>query len=166
MEEKEKTPLSEKLSAAFKGNTFKRYLFFWLSFIVGYIVPCVYFIVKLGITKQATTIVMPTVLVIAAVVIKLCSAIPGWIATWKPSFAKGLIKGIPVFLLFIILMTLGFTLKHLATTQLNIAFTMYFEVILVLFGSLSVSAFIEALHLKYKELDLIDKGYVLGVVNK
>lgn len=166
MEEKEKNSFIEKLSTIFKGNTFKRYLFFWLSFIVGYIVPCVYFIVKLGITKQAKTVVMPTVLVIIAVVIKLCSSIPDWIATWKPSFTKGLIKGIPVFLLFIMLMTLGFTLKYLAKTQLDIAFTMYFEVILVLFGSLSASAFIEALHLKYKELDLIDKGYVLGVVNK
>ena len=162
----EKNQFTEKVAAIFKGNTFKRYLFFWLSFIVGYIVPCVYFIVKLGITKQATTIVMPTLLVIVAVVIKLCASIPEWVATWKPSFAKGLIKGIPVFLLFIMLMTLGFTLKALAKAQLDIAFTMYFEVVLVLFGSLTASAFIEALHLKYKELDLIDKGYVLGVVNK
>ena len=166
MEEKEKTPLSEKLSTVFKGNTFKRYLFFWLSFIVGYIAPCVYFVVKLGITKKATSIVMPSLLIIVAVIIKLCASIPEWVSTWKPSFAKGLVKSIPIFLLFIMLMTLGFTLKSIAKEQLEIAFTMYFEVVLVLFGSLSASAFIEALHMKYKELDLLDKGYTLGVVNK
>lgn len=166
MEEKEKTPIVEKISSVFKGNTFKRYLFFWLSFIVGYVVPCVYFIVKLGITKQATTIVMPTLLVIIAVVIKLFASIPDWISTWKPSFAKGLIKGIPVVLLFVMLMTLGFTLKHFAENAVELAFDMYFEVVLVLFGSLCAAAFLDALHLKYKELDLMDKGYVLGVVNK
>ena len=42
---------------------------------------------------------------------------------------------------------------------------MYFETVLVLFGGIAVGSVIEAFHLKYKELDLIAKGY-LGVVNK
>ena len=99
-------------------------------------------------------------------IIRLCIAIPGWVATWRTSFVKGIIKSIPVYLLFITLITLGLTFKYLLEQQITIAFTLYFEVILVLFGSLCVASVFNALHLKYKELDLIEKGYVLGVVNK
>ena len=50
--------------------------------------------------------------------------------------------------------------------QINVAFNAYFEVVFIIFGSLSVSSILGAYHLKYKELDLIKKGYVLGVVNR
>ena len=69
-------------------------------------------------------------------------------------------------MLFRSLITLGLALKYIIESQLEVAFHMYFETVLVVFGSIAVASIIEAVHLKYKELDLIEKGYVLGVVNK
>lgn len=144
----------------------KRYLFFWLSYSIGYLSPLIYFLVKLGITKKATSIVMPVVLLALLAIIKLSSAIPKWVHTWKPSFVKGLVKAIPVYLLFICLTTIGLTLKVMLEQQIVATFNLYFEVVFVVFGSLCVAGVFDALHLKYKELDMIEKGYVLGVVNK
>ena len=147
-------------------NAKKRYIFFWLSFAVGYIFPFVYFLCKLGITKKSTSIVIPVVFLGIVGVLKLCSAIPQWVATWKPSFAKGIIKGIPIYLITIIMITLGLTLKVLLEKQIKVAFSNYFEFIIVFFGSLCLASIFEAYHLKFKELDMIEKGFVLGVVNK
>lgn len=144
----------------------KRYLYWWLSFTIGYIFPFVYFFVKLGITKTATTVVMPVIIIGIAAILKLCTAIPEWVASWQPSIAKGILKTIPMHLLFICLITFGLVFKYMLERQIELAFGAYFEVVLVLFGSLSVSGVIGAFHLKYKELDLIEKGYVLGVVNR
>lgn len=147
-------------------NAKKRYLFFWLSFVVGYLFPFIYFLCKLGITKKSTSIVIPVVFLGIVGVIKLCSVIPQWVATWKPSFKKGIIKGIPIYLITVLMLTLGLTFKVLLEKQIEVAFTRYFEFIIVFFGALCLSTIFEAFHLKYKELDLIEKGYVLGVVNK
>ena len=144
----------------------KRYLFYWLSYIAGYIFPFLYFFIKLGITKTATTIVMPVVILGIFAVLKLCSAIPEWVSTWQPSVGKGLVKSIPIYLLFICLITFGLVFKYMLEKQIEIAFDSYFEVILVVFGGLSVSSVLSAFHMKYKELDLMKKGYVLGVVNR
>ena len=143
----------------------KRYVYWWLSFITGYIFPFVYFFVKLGITKNATSIVMPVVILGIFAILKLCDAIPKWIATWRPSIMKGLIKSIPVFLLFICLVTFGLVFKYMLENQFTVAFGAYFEVVFVIFGGLSVSSVLGALHQKHKELDLLSKGYVLGTVN-
>lgn len=144
----------------------KRVLFYWLSFSVSYVFPFLYFLIKLGITQQKTTIVIPVIIIGFMGIIRLSSDIPRWVGSWKPSFGKGLIKAIPKILLFIILITLGLTLKTIITREIEIKFAMYFETVLVLFGGIAVGSVIEAFHLKYKELDLIAKGYVLGVVNK
>ena len=97
----------------------KRYLYWWLSFIVGYLFPFTYFFVKLGITKTATSIVMPVVILGIFAILKLCTAIPTWIATWQPSVMKGLIKSIPIFLLFICLVTFGLVFKYMLEHQIN-----------------------------------------------
>lgn len=144
----------------------KRYLFYWLSYIISYVFPFLYFFIKLGITKTATTIVMPVVILGIVAVLKLCSAIPEWVSTWQPSIKKGIIKAIPIYLLFICLITFGLVFKHILEKQIEIAFTSYFEVILVLFGGLSIGSIFSAYHLRYKEEDLLKKGYVLGVVNR
>lgn len=143
----------------------KRYVYWWLSFITGYVFPFVYFLIKLGITKTATSIVLPVIILGVFAIIKLCYTIPKWISTWRPSVVKGLIKAIPIFLIFICLITFGLVFKYMLENQINIAFTTYFEVVFIIFGSLSVSSVIGAFHQKYKEEDLIAKGYVLGVVN-
>jgi len=148
------------------SNTAKRYLFFWLSFLIGYIFPFVYFLCKLGITKQSTSVVVPVLFLGIVGVIKLCLAIPGWVATWKPSVAKGIIKSIPIYLITILLITLGLVLKVILTKQIEIGFQNYFEFVIVFFGALCIASIFSALHEKYRELDLIDKGYVLGTVNK
>lgn len=148
------------------SNYVKRVLFYWLSFSVSYVFPFLYFLIKLGITQQKTTIVIPVIIIGFMGIIRLSSDIPRWVGSWKPSFGKGLIKAIPKILLFIILITLGLTLKTIITREIEIKFAMYFETVLVLFGGIAVGSVIEAVHLKYKELDLIAKGYVLGVVNK
>lgn len=144
----------------------QRYLFYWLSYIVGYLFPFLYFFIKLGITKTATTIVMPVVILGVFAVLKLCSAIPDWISTWTPSIGKGIIKSIPIYLLFICLITFGLVFKYMLENQIEVAFNAYFEVVLVVFGSLSAGSILGAVHLKYKEEDLIKKGYVLGVVHR
>ena len=140
--------------------------YYWLAFLTGYIFPFMYFFIKLGVTKQTTKIVIPTLIVGVLAILKLASDIPRWVSTWEPSFKKGLVKAIPKILLFIMLITLGLTLKYILKRQIDLAFTAYFETVFVLFGSMSVGSVFEAFHLKYKELYLISKGYVLGVVNK
>lgn len=142
----------------------KRYLYWWLSFATGYVFPFVYFLIKLGITKTATSLVMPVIVLGIFMVLKLCSAIPEWISTWKPCVAKGIIKSIPIYLLFICLVTFGLVFKYIIEHQIALAFSMYFEVVLVLFGGLCVSSVFSAFHLKHKELDLLAKGYTLGVI--
>lgn len=144
----------------------KRYLFWWLSFITGYLFPFTYFLIKLGVTKSATTLVMPVIFLGIIAILKLCSAIPEWISTWQPCLKKGIIKSIPVYLIFICLITFGLVFKHMLEEQIEIAFTSYFEIVIVLFGGLSIGSILGAYHLKYKEEDLIKKGYVLGVVNR
>lgn len=144
----------------------KRALYYWLSFITSYVFPFVYFFIKLGITRQATTLVIPVVLIAIIAVLKLASDIPKWVSTWQPSFKKGLFKALPKLLLFATLITLGLTLKHIIEKQVELAFMTYFETVLVLFGGMAVGSIFGAYHLKYKELDLISKGYVLGVVNR
>ena len=147
-------------------NAVKRYMFFWISFAIGYIFPFVYFLCKLGITKQKVTIVIPVILIGIVGIIKLCSVIPGWIKTWKPSFLKGLVKGIPIYLTTIFMISLGLLFKYILEHQVKVAVTAYFEFVFVFFGALTIGSIFDAFHLKYKELDMIDKGYVLGTVNK
>jgi hypothetical protein len=144
----------------------ERYLYYWLGFSISYILPFLYFVIKLGFTQQVTQLVMPTIVVAVIGVIKLSSDIPKWISSWEPSIWKGLIKSIPKFVLFIALVTLGLTLKYIIDRAIDLAFATYFETVIVLFGGACVGSVFEALHLKYKELYLIGKGYVLGVVNK
>jgi hypothetical protein len=143
-----------------------RLLYYWIAFTLSYIFPFVYFLVKLGITKTSTTVVLPTLFLGIIAIVKLAIDIPKWVETWKPSFKKGLIKALPKLCLFIILITLGLTLRYMINNAIQIAFSVYFETVLVLFGGMAVGSIFEAYHLKYKELDLINKGYVLGVVRK
>lgn len=140
--------------------------YYWLSFLISYVFPFIYFFTKLGITKQSTKLVMPVVIIGIIAILKLASDIPKWVSTWEPSFKKGIVKSIPKFLIFIVLITLGLTLKYIMQRSIDIALTSYFETVLVLFGSMCLGSIFEAYHLKYKELYLISKGYVLGVVNK
>lgn len=144
----------------------KRYILFWASYLVGYVFPFVYFFVKMGITKRRVSVVWVVVILLFVAVVKLSSAIPEWTSSWKPSFKKGLLKAIPKFILFIGLITLGLTIMYMIKQQVELAFVAYFETILVVFGGQCVGAVIEAFHLKYKELYLLQEGYVLGVVNK
>jgi cation transport ATPase len=143
-----------------------RLLYYWIAFTLSYIFPFVYFLVKLGITKTSTTVVLPTLFLGIIAIVKLAIDIPKWVETWRPSFKKGLIKALPKLCLFIILITLGLTLRYMINNAIQIAFSVYFETVLVLFGGMAVGSIFEAYHLKYKELDLINKGYVLGVVRK
>jgi cation transport ATPase len=143
-----------------------RLLYYWIAFTLSYIFPFVYFLVKLGITKTSTTVVLPTLFLGIIAIVKLAIDIPKWVETWRPSFKKGLIKALPKLCLFIILITLGLTLRYMINNAIQIAFSVYFETVLVLFGGMAVGSIFEAYHLKYKELDLINKGSVLGVVRK
>lgn len=147
-------------------NWQKRVLYYWLALVVGYVFPFVYFLIRTGVTQQRTTIVFPIILISILAVFKISVDVSGWTKSWKPSIGKGLVKAIPKLLLFILLITFGLALKYIIERQLEVAFHMYFETVLVVFGSIAVASIIEAVHLKYKELDLIEKGYVLGVVNK
>lgn len=147
-------------------NWQKRVLYYWLALVVGYVFPFVYFLIRTGVTRQKTAIVFPIILISILAVFKISADISSWTKSWKPCIGKGLVKSIPKFLLFILLITFGLTLKYVVERQLELAFHMYFETVLVVFGSIAVASIIEAVHLKYKELDLIEKGYVLGVVNK
>ena len=147
-------------------NWQKRVLYYWLALVVGYVFPFVYFLIRTGVTQQRTTIVFPIILISILAVFKISTDVSGWTKSWKPGIGKGLVKAIPKLLLFILLITFGLALKYIIERQLEVAFHMYFETVLVVFGSIAVASIIEAVHLKYKELDLIEKGYVLGVVNK
>ncbi len=149
-----------------KNYLLYRNMYYLLFFLISYVFPFTYFFIKLGITKQSTTIVLPVVIIGVLGVMKLAGDIPDWISTWQPSFKKGLVKAIPKLLLFITLITLGLTLRHILIHKIEVAFTSYFETVLVLFGGMAIGSIFEAYHLKYKELYLISKGYVLGVVNK
>lgn len=140
--------------------------YYWLAFLTSYIFPFVYFLIKLGITQQSTKVVMPGVVILILAVTKIGVDIPKWVSTWQPSFLKGLVQALPKILLFIVLITLGLVLKYVLERQIEVAFASYFETVLVLFGGMSIGSIFEAFHLKYKELYLISKGYVLGVVNK
>lgn len=143
----------------------KRYLYWWVSFIVRFLFPFAYFGIKLGITKEATTIVMPTVILGVVAIVYLCNAIPDWIKTWRPCFLKGFVKSIPLYLLFISLVTLGLLLKYMLENSIVISFNLYFEVVFVIVGSACIGGVFSALHQQYKEIDLLNKGYTLGVVN-
>lgn len=144
----------------------KRILTYWLSVAVGYVFPFVYFFVTAGITQQATKWVLPTLISGFFLVAKLSADIPKWTSTWRPSFWKGMLLATPKLLTFIILVSVGVVLKWLIERQIEVAFYTYFETVIVLFGGQAVGAVIGAFHLKYYQLDLIAKGYVLGVVNK
>ena len=144
----------------------KRIIAYWVSFCIGYVFPFVYFFVTAGIKRQSSKWVLPTLIAGIFMVIKLATDIPKWTETWRPSFWKGMLQATPKLLLFMILMTVGILLKWAATTQIEVAFYMYFETVIVLFGGQALGAIVAAFHLKYRQLDMIEKGYVLGVVNK
>jgi len=146
----------------------KKNMYYWIAFIIGYVVPFAYFAFKLGFTEESISnkIIMPVLVVGTLGVIKLASDMPRWVSTWEPSLMKGFAKATPKILLFVVLITMGLTLKYVIENSIDVAFTAYFETVIVLFGSMSVASVFEAYHLKYKELYLISKGYVLGVVNK
>jgi hypothetical protein len=148
-------------------NTLKN-RYYWIAFATGYLFPFMYFAIKLGFTQESVSskIVMPVLIVGTLGVLKLSSDLPRWVSTWEPSFYKGLMKALPKLVLFIILITLGLSLKYIIERSIDVSFASYFETVIVLFGSMSVASIFEAFHLKYKELYLISKGYVLGVVNK
>lgn len=149
-----------------KNYYIRRVMYYWISFIVGYVFPFVYFLIRSGVTKQSTKIVMPTLIAGIFLVMRLTRDIPEWTRDWQPSFWKGLLIGLPKIILFLILMAIGGVLSWVLKQQIETAMYTYFEVISVMFGAQSVAAVINAFHLKYKQLDLIEKGYVLGVVNK
>ena len=144
----------------------KRIVTYWLAVAVGYIFPFVYFFVTAGIMKQASKWVMPTLIAGIFLVMKLTRDINDWVDSWQPSLMKGLIIALPKLLLFVILISLGLTLKWVIERQIEASFYTYFETVIVLFGGQFAGSLIWAFHLKYKQLDLISKGYVLGVVNK
>lgn len=144
----------------------KRVVTYWLAFAVGYLFPFIYFFISAGITKQSTKWVLPTLIAGIFLVAKLTRDIPHWTRTWQPSFMKGMLAALPKLLLFTVLISLGLLLKWIIAKQIESSFYTYFETIIVLFGGQSVGAVINAFHLKYYQLDLIAKGYVLGVVNK
>ena len=149
-----------------KSYTMKRYIFFWITYAIQYLFPTIFYSIRLGITKQKVALVIPVVILMFLAVLKLALSIPSFVASWKPSIKKGLILAIPKFLLFICLMTLGVSLQYLLKKQIELSMYNYFECIIVVFGAACVASVFGALHLKYKELDLIQHGYVLGVVNK
>lgn len=142
--------------------------YYWIGFLIGYVLPFAYFAIKLGFTQDSVSskLVIPTIIVGTLGIIKLASDIPQWVSAWEPSLFKGLVKASPKILLFIVLITLGLTLKYVIENAIDVAFTSYFETVIVLFGSMAVASVFDAFHLKYKELYLLSKGYVLGVVNK
>jgi hypothetical protein len=146
----------------------KKNMYYWIAFAIGYVLPFTYFAIKLGFTTDSVSskIVMPVLIVGTLGALKLSGDIPRWVSTWEPSFKKGLMKAIPKLTLFTLLISLGLSLKYVIENAIDVAFTSYFETVIVLFGSMSVASIFEAFHLKYKELYLISKGYVLGVVNK
>ncbi len=148
------------------SNGTKRKLYYVLAYLVGYGFPFAWFAIRTGFTQQKTVLVMPIVIILFLGLIKLATDIPDWVKTWRPSFWKGMVKAIPKILLFVVLITLGLTLRTVLLREIDVKFALYFETVFVIFGSISVGSVIEAFHLKYKELDMIEKGYVLGVVNR
>jgi len=149
-----------------KEHKKKKNLYYLAAYTLSYIFPFTYFIIKLGVTEEVTKIVMPVVFIGFLGIIKLGIDIPGWVGTWEPSLKKGMVKAIPKLLLFMLLITLGLTLKYMLLQTIDLAFFTYFETVIVLFGGIALGSIFEAYHLKYKELYLVSKGYVLGVVNK
>lgn len=149
-----------------KKVTTARYIHYWLARSITWAFPFTFFAVKLGITKQASGVVMPVVVIGFLGVIKLASDIPGWVRTWRPSFTKGIVKAIPKIILFMLLITVGVGLSYVFTQQIDINLNPYYEAVLVIFGGASVGSVFEAFHLKYKELDMMQRGYVLGTINK
>lgn len=148
-----------------KNLYLKRVLFYWLSFTIGYVFPFVYFLITAGYTKQSSKWVLPTLIAGIFLVIKLSNDIPKWTDTWRPSFWKGMLQAVPKLLLFMILMTVGVLLEWVVKANIETAFYLYFETVIVLFGGQALGAIVGAFHLKYRQLDMIAKGYVLGVVN-
>jgi len=144
----------------------KRVLTYWLAVAVGYIFPFVYFFITAGVTKQASKFVMPTLIAGIFLFAKLSADVKEWTKSWQPSFWKGFLIASPKILLFAILISVGLVLKWLVERQIEASFYTYFETVIVLFGGQAVGGIIGAFHLKYYQLDLISKGYVLGVVNK
>jgi hypothetical protein len=134
----------------------------------SYVLPITYFMVRYGLTytEEKVKVVFPIIIISVLLILKISADIPKWVSNWEPSFKKGIIKAIPKMFLFIFFMTLGYTLKYLVEQQITIWYFVYFETIIILFGGLFIGSLFEAMHLKYKELYLISKGYVLGVVNK
>lgn len=144
----------------------KRVITYWLALAIGYIFPLAYFYISAGVTKQATKWVMPTLIAGIFLVSRLTSDVKRWTSTWQPSIWKGLLLALPKIILFMILVTVGLVLKWLVENQIEATFYVYFETVFVIFGGQALGAIIDAFHLKYYQLDLISKGYVLGVVNK
>lgn len=144
----------------------KRIITYWLAIAIGYIFPLVYFFITAGITKQASKIAMPTLIAGIFLFARLTGDVKEWTKSWRPSLWKGLVVAAPKILLFVILITIGLVLKWLVEHQMEASFYVYFETVIVLFGGQALGAIINAFHLKYYQLDLIEKGYVLGVVNK
>lgn len=142
--------------------------YYIISYAIGYVFPILYFLIKYGVfrTEQKTHFVIPLLIAFLFGIIRLTMDISEWVKTWEPSFKKGLFKAIPKLLIFIFLVTFGVALKYVVEQRIQMAFYSYFETVFVLFGGQAVGAIFGAFHLKYKELYLMSKGYVLGVVNK
>jgi hypothetical protein len=148
------------------NHSARRLSYYWSARLLSYGLPIGYYAIKLGITKESTSIVLPLIIVALLGVIRIGMDIPLWVATWPPSFMKGMIRAVPVLLLFIVLVTLGLTFKYMMENQVIVSFVPYFETVFVIFGGASLGSIVYALHLKHKELDMIAKGYVLGTINK
>jgi hypothetical protein len=150
------------------NNRAKKNLFYALAYLCGYVAPFLYFFIKYGLfqKEERMKILFPIVLIVVLGIVRVAIDIPQWVSTWEPSFLKGIVKAIPKLLLFIFFVTFGLSIKYIAEKSLEIAFYTYFETVFVIFGGLCIGAIFEAYHLKYKELYLISKGYVLGVVNR
>lgn len=149
-----------------KRLSLRRYLSYWLGVIVGYGFPLVYFMVQAGVMRQANKIVMPTLIAGIFLVIRLSRDVPEWTRTWQPSMKKGLVLALPKIVMFVILVSLGLALKWIVERQIEASFFSYFETVFVIFGGQALGAIIDAYHLKYKQLSLIESGYVMGVVNR
>ncbi len=148
------------------NHALRRRTYYWLSLSTSYGFPIAYYGAKLGFTKASTSVALPILLMTLLAIIRISMDIPTWVRTWKPSFLKGMLRAIPVLLVFIILVTLGLTFKYMLDNQVQISFAPYFETVFVLFGGQSVGAVLNAVHLKHKEIDMMSKGYVLGTINK
>ena len=143
----------------------RRYIYFWLSFFCAYIMPFIVFAVTLGVFHKTNAIVIPTVLVLILGVIKLMTAIPAWVSTWEPSILKGLIKETPKIIILLIALTIAVMLSK--DIKINALIALDNLIVLsIVIAFVIVGSVFEAFHMKYKELYLLDSGYVLGTVNK